>query len=116
MGSVEDIKYLEAILEENPEKQEVRLILADAYDDIGDPISETLRWMAANDRRPWRNEYDKSISNPVSWNVMSGTRTKSTLPEAIFNLIDTILFSSFVLFTASLPFRIQLLLHQFLLR
>ena len=62
------------------------MILADAYELIGDTLAETLRWMAENDRRPWRN---KSASNkPISWNSSMYLKTKSTLPVAIFDSLE----------------------------
>lgn len=82
----EHIKRLEEELEQEPADQQRRLILADAYETIGDPLAETLRWMADGDFRPWSG----SRVSRVSW--CSGPRlrrssTKSYIPESIFNLL-----------------------------
>ena len=86
MGSVEDIEYLEAILEDHPEDNETRLILADLYEGLSDPISETLRWMVYYDLRPWRNEW--SARKSVTWNSGTFLTTKSSLPKLIFDLLE----------------------------
>ena len=79
----EHIIQLEAELEKEPSDQQARSILADAYESIGDPLAETLRWMVAEDRRPWIN---RSVRNkPVSWTTVVGV--KSTISEAVFNLM-----------------------------
>ena len=79
----EHIIHLEAELEKEPGNQQVRSILADAYESIGDPLAETLRWMVANDRRPWRQSY----SDSASWNYRTYTATKSSISKAVFKLM-----------------------------
>ena len=82
MGSDKDSKALEAILERKPEDQETRLILADAYDDVGDPLAVTLRWMDQNGR------YPSLVGREVDWYPESGTTPEHLLscilPNEIF--------------------------------
>ena len=53
MNEASNIAQLESDLERNPGDQDTRVILADLYEGMGDPISETLRWMVENYRRPF---------------------------------------------------------------
>ena len=82
MGSVEDIKHLEAILEENSSDQDTRVILADLYESIGDPIAETLRWMVDNSRRPCH-----ALAKEFTWSRVDERNFDSGLPSDVFELL-----------------------------
>ena len=56
MNEAENIAQLEHDLELDSGDQDTRVILADLYEGLGNPISETLRWMVDNSRRPCRTE------------------------------------------------------------
>ena len=52
MNEASNIAQLESDLELDSGDQDTRVILADLYESIGDPIAETLRWMVENSKRP----------------------------------------------------------------
>ena len=81
----EHIIQLEAELEKEPSDQQVRSILADAYESIGDPLAETLRWMVARDRRPFSNGYPDN--RVVCWNTGKRVIAKSFIPETVLSLM-----------------------------
>ena len=83
MNETENIAQLENDLELDSGDQDTRVILADLYESIGDPIAETLRWMVDNSRRPCR-----VLAKEFSWSLVDCKRFfDSGLPSDVFELL-----------------------------
>ena len=81
MNEAENIAQLESNLEDYSGDQDTRLILADLYEGLGDPISETLRWMVDNSRRPCNSGIG------FGWSISDGYDYPSRLPRDIFKYL-----------------------------
>ena len=84
MNEASNIVLLESDLERDPSDQDTRLILADLLDDVGDPLANTLRWMASNSCQPIY-----SVGKEFLWS-RAGTpdNLSSGLPNDVIILMD----------------------------
>ena len=82
MNEASNIAQLESDLEDYSGDQDTRIILADLYESIGDPIAETLRWMVDKSRRPCNS------GNGFGWSRADGYADyPSRLPRDIFKYL-----------------------------